>query len=175
MDKFILVLIGLLFFNFASAFSVAIPISDPLLPIGFLAGATSGHEEITRQSLFLLNKYFSSVGISIDELSPEILIDKNVNFIGTSGLNTQNSIIRGNYATDLPDGLAEHFNLKKASALMTSTLLLSTIAILANTLQLTTTKVYFLAYFLKSLIYYKVNPLVFVFRNKLVNLTGRSA
>ncbi len=109
--KFLLLLVTTSFYAPTFAFTVAVPVKNPILPIGFLAGTTSGHEEITRQALVLLNNHLKAKGISLDELSPEILAEKDAGFSGASGLNSGNSIIRGNYATDLPNVLTDHFNL----------------------------------------------------------------
>ncbi len=111
MRSFSILFCVLVFCQFASAFTVSIPVDIPILPIGIVTGVTSGHEEITRQSLVLLDKYFKSKNINLDNLSPEILTEKEVSFIGASGLTTENAIIRGNYATDLPFNLVEYFNL----------------------------------------------------------------
>ena len=79
--------------------------------LGFVAGRTSGHEEITRQAMNRLEQSLLSVGIDAVAFAPELLGERNPHPFGTKGFDVNNKIIQGNYATDFPDALAGAFNI----------------------------------------------------------------
>ncbi len=78
--------------------------------IGFVAGRTSGHEEITRQAMNRLEQSLLSIGIDAVSFAPELLGERGANPFGTKGFSVANKIIQGNYATDFPDTVAKVFD-----------------------------------------------------------------
>jgi hypothetical protein len=89
------------------------PLDVASFPADILTGSTSGHEEITRQAMNRLEIHLSAAGLSLNRLSPEFLADRRVEIDGASGLVSKNMIIRGNYATDLPFGFVDEFDVPK--------------------------------------------------------------
>jgi len=78
--------------------------------IGFIAGRTSGHEEITRQAMNRLEESLLASGIDALSFAPDLLGERGPNPFGTKGFSVENKIIQGNYATDFPDAVAKVFD-----------------------------------------------------------------
>ncbi len=97
------------------AFTVSVPIDTPkiLFPLGFVAGSTSGHEEITRQAMNRIDISLKAAGLDIAASYPEFLGDRDVDIAGANGLTSKNLVIKGNYATDMPNGLLSLYNIPK--------------------------------------------------------------
>jgi len=92
---------------------LAWPLNLTSFPADILTGSTSGHEEITRQAMNRLEIGLAGRGLDLRKLSPEFMGNREVEITGTNGLVSRNMIIRGNYATDLPFGLIDDFDVPK--------------------------------------------------------------
>ena len=104
--SFIIAAVIALCVSSARAFTVSIDTKA----IGFVAGRTSGHEEITRQAMNRLEQSLLSVGIDAVAFAPELLGERNSHPFGTKGYDVENKIIQGNYATDFPDAVSNVFD-----------------------------------------------------------------
>jgi hypothetical protein len=96
-----------------SPFAVAFTVSVNTSKLGFYAGRTSGHEEITRQAMNRLEEILKANQVDLKAAAPKFLGDRDAAFFGTKGFISQNKVIQGNYATDWPDQLLSQFNLPK--------------------------------------------------------------
>jgi hypothetical protein len=91
--------------------AVAFTVSVNTKLLGFEAGRTSGHEEITRQAMNRLESSLTNIGIDVYAYAPELLADREADLFGTKGFSAHNRIIQGNYATDMPEAWSEVFSL----------------------------------------------------------------
>jgi hypothetical protein len=104
-----LLIAALVAFSAASAWSFTVSVNTKM--IGFVAGRTSGHEEITRQAMNRLEPSLLAAGIDEASFVPEFLGARGANPFGTKGFSVDNKIIQGNYATDFPEALVKVFDL----------------------------------------------------------------
>ena len=110
MKRKLLLVAALVAFSAATAWSFTVSVNTRVA--GFVAGRTSGHEEITRQALNRLEQSLLAAG-SATAFAPEFLGARGASPFGTKGFDVDNKIIQGNYATDFPDMLAKVFDLAK--------------------------------------------------------------
>ncbi|HEX9446055.1 MAG TPA: hypothetical protein VGA73_18190, partial [Candidatus Binatia bacterium] len=79
---------ALVAFFAASAWSFTVSVNTKAA--GFVAGRTSGHEEITRQAMNRLEQSLPAAGIDAAAFAPEFLGARGANPFGTRGFDVDN-------------------------------------------------------------------------------------